>query len=88
MSVLRVPVTLSIDEACAISSIVQRFESNDPIDQIDCRLALSVAAEAKSRLWNALKVMPEGDPLREASIPHAWRLDDSDIAGMEAYYES
>lgn len=94
MSTLRVPILISVEEACALASLVQAGrafygstkELNEGVKarrELNARLAMSVAAEAKSKLWEQLSSLPEGDPLKEASMPLAWHLDDSDLAAKQ-----
>ena len=94
MGTLRVPILISVEEACALASLIQagrafygsQKELNEGVEvrrELKARLAMSVAAEAKSKLWEALASLPEGDQLKDALMPMAWHLDDSDIAANQ-----
>lgn len=87
MSVLRVPVPISISEAIALASVIQKSRSlsdKGEFSEMQHRLAMSVAAEAKSKLFKALIDLDEDDPLKEASLYHAWMLDDSQSLEVES----
>lgn len=89
---LRTQISLSVDEALALSFAVgraQQYLRVSPDDraqvhieqQLILDLAKGIAAQAKSQLWQVLKDLPSDHPVKQAHLEDEWCLDDSDLGG-------
>ena len=91
---LRTQISLSVDEALALSFAVGQAQQHlraSPDDraqvhiqqQLVLDLAKGISAQAKSQLWQALKDLPSDHPVKQAHLDDEWCLDDSDLGGDE-----